>query len=235
MAKAKRTPAPPQLYPVNPREWTLANVVFEASLLADGYPVNAARIKNSKARIDDLLMHDRKSRALASDPEGSCLADERHAYTCWLRRMDELRAQNAALLAAVARLLPTRYAELDAVHRLHYEPVDDRHVVREWRMITAAAVSGPQAPAGDAPGPQAPAATPGEPLKGEAKALALLVQHLDWTDSAIAKAVPCRRQSLYGWPKFKAARQAVKESGKEAMPRGSKSAEGDMEAWGKPV
>jgi hypothetical protein len=36
----------------------------------------------------------------------------------------------------------------------------------------------------------------------EAKALALLVQHPDWTDTRIAKEVPCSRTSLYRWPRY---------------------------------
>ncbi len=76
-----------------------------------------------------------------------------------------------------------------------------------------------------------PNATPTETLTGEAKALALLVQHDGWTDTQIAAAVPCSRQTLYKWPRFKAARAAQK-SGKENLPTGRKDAEtGNLDAW----
>jgi len=68
----------------------------------------------------------------------------------------------------------------------------------------------------------------------EAMALALLVQHPDWTDTEIAEAVPCRRQSLYDWQRFRMARQTLKQTGKKSMPKGSKSADGGVEAWDEP-
>lgn len=77
----------------------------------------------------------------------------------------------------------------------------------------------PEAPAGD------------DPITGEAKALALLVDHPDWTDTKIAKAVPCNRTTLYKWPKFVAARDLVREAGKKEMPQGSKDRDHSVEAW----
>jgi hypothetical protein len=56
------------------------------------------------------------------------------------------------------------------------------------------------------------------------------VEHPDWTDKDIAKAAGCSRQTLYTWPRYKASRGVMKEE-KRKMPRGSKTAEGDVEAW----
>ena len=69
-----------------------------------------------------------------------------------------------------------------------------------------------------------------EELTGEAKALALLVQHPEWTDTAIAEAVPCSRTTLYDWPKYMAAREALRQ-GRGQKPRGTRDADGNLEAW----
>jgi len=69
-------------------------------------------------------------------------------------------------------------------------------------------------------------------LTGEALALAMLVKHPDWSDRKIAKAVSVNRTTLYDWPKFKKAKEALKQ-GKNNLPKGSKNSEtGDIEAWG---
>ena len=47
-------------------------------------------------------------------------------------------------------------------------------------------------------------------LTGEAKALAVLVQHPEWNDKQIAEAAGCSRTSLYRWGKFKAAREVLR-------------------------
>jgi len=66
---------------------------------------------------------------------------------------------------------------------------------------------------------------------GEALALAMLVDHPDWTDTRIALAVGVNRTTLYDWPNFKKAKEALKQ-GKKELPRGSKNGKtGDMEAW----
>jgi hypothetical protein len=71
----------------------------------------------------------------------------------------------------------------------------------------------------------------GVSISGEAKALALLVQHPEWTDSQIAKAVGVNRTTLYEWHKFKAAKKARK-SGRQETPEGSKDGEtGQVESW----
>ncbi|MCI0629275.1 MAG: hypothetical protein L0Y44_01310 [Phycisphaerales bacterium] len=68
-------------------------------------------------------------------------------------------------------------------------------------------------------------------LTGEAQAVALLVQHPEWTDSQIAEAVGCARTSLYRWPKFTISRAAL-EQGRGGIATGRKDAQtGDLEAW----
>ena len=73
-----------------------------------------------------------------------------------------------------------------------------------------------------------------ESTSHEARALALLVEHPDWTDKQIAKHVSCHAKSLYRWPRFVAARQAEKQ-GRNNLPRGTKYPDGDgssrVEAW----
>lgn len=53
-------------------------------------------------------------------------------------------------------------------------------------------------------------AEPEEVLSGEAKAVAILMDHPEWSDSRIAAEVPCHRSTLYTWPKYVAARKAMK-------------------------
>lgn len=68
-------------------------------------------------------------------------------------------------------------------------------------------------------------------LTGEAKALAMLVEHPDWPDTKIAKAVGVNRTTLYDWPNFKKAKEALKQ-GQNDLAKGSKNGEtGNMEAW----
>lgn len=67
-------------------------------------------------------------------------------------------------------------------------------------------------------------------LKGEYKAIALLVAHPDWNNTKIAKEVPCARTTLHTWPRFGKARAALR-AGKEEMPHGSKNEDHDLDAW----
>lgn len=55
-------------------------------------------------------------------------------------------------------------------------------------------------------------------LSGEAKALATLVQHPEWSDKDIADHVGCSRASLYRWTKYRAAREALK-AGRQRLPK----------------
>jgi hypothetical protein len=68
-------------------------------------------------------------------------------------------------------------------------------------------------------------------LTGEARALMFLVGHPGWTDQQIADAVPCSRTTLYDWPLYKAAREALK-TGKGETPHGAKHGKTHQaEAW----
>jgi len=75
-----------------------------------------------------------------------------------------------------------------------------------------------------------PSADDGPEVSKANLALAILADHPEWSDKKIAEEAGCSRTSLYRWPKYRKAREILK-AGKEAIPRGEKSAEGDMEAW----
>ncbi len=64
----------------------------------------------------------------------------------------------------------------------------------------------------------------------EARALAILTDHPEWSDADIAKAAGCSRTTLYRWERFRKAREILR-TGRQLHPRGTKSAEGDIEAW----
>ena len=55
-------------------------------------------------------------------------------------------------------------------------------------------------------------------LRGEEKALAVLVSHPEWTDKKIAEHVGCHRTSLYRWGRYTAAREA-QQSARQERPR----------------
>jgi hypothetical protein len=90
----------------------------------------------------------------------------------------------------------------------------------------------PEAP----PTPDKPPAAPIPPeselatIGKEARALALLTEHPEWTDAKIAQNVPCNRTSLYRFEKYRAARELL-EQGRMKIPHGSKSKEHGVEAW----
>ena len=68
-------------------------------------------------------------------------------------------------------------------------------------------------------------------LTGEPLALAMLVEHPDWSDTKIAKKIGINRTTLYDWSNFKKAKEALKE-GKNHLPKGRKdSKNGNIEAW----
>jgi hypothetical protein len=62
-------------------------------------------------------------------------------------------------------------------------------------------------------------------------ALALLIQHPDWTDKRIAEQVGVNRTTLYEWQEYKAARAAQK-GGKRDLPTGYKDSDRNIEALG---
>jgi hypothetical protein len=68
-------------------------------------------------------------------------------------------------------------------------------------------------------------------LSLESRALAMLVEHPDWSNTRIATALGCSRTSLHRLEKFKAARALVKAQGNAAMPKGEKQANKAMDAW----
>lgn len=53
-----------------------------------------------------------------------------------------------------------------------------------------------------------------EEASKKSRALALLIEHPDWSDTKIAQAVPCSRTTLYSWHEFKMAREAM-ETGRQ--------------------
>lgn len=66
----------------------------------------------------------------------------------------------------------------------------------------------------------------------QSRALAVLAQHPNWTDTKIAEVARIYRTSLYRMNTFVAARELQKKEGRKKMPRGSKDPEtGKIEAW----
>jgi len=117
------------------------------------------------------------------------------------------------------RLQKAAIVLLNMLERLKRQDYGDKGESAELRQIA------------DALAPEGKDAEPdGAALTSEAKALALLVEHPDWTDTKIAKNVPCSRQTLYAWPTYRKAR-GIQESGKDERPHGSKSKDGNLEAW----
>ena len=69
-------------------------------------------------------------------------------------------------------------------------------------------------------------------MPGEARALALLVAHPDWTDVRIAKEAGLNRTTLYKYPMYIASRKLMKTEGKKNLAGGFKDGEtGEVEAW----
>jgi hypothetical protein len=79
-------------------------------------------------------------------------------------------------------------------------------------------------------GDDARSADDAEKASLEARALAMLVDHPDWSDTRIADTLGCNRGSLYRLEKYKAARQQMKLDGTGSTAHGSK-ADGRLEAW----
>jgi len=68
-------------------------------------------------------------------------------------------------------------------------------------------------------------------MTGEARAMAVLIDHPDWTNKKIAKEIGINSRSLSRYKKFKAARDFAKEAGKDVLPKGHRAADGDLEAY----
>jgi hypothetical protein len=69
-------------------------------------------------------------------------------------------------------------------------------------------------------------------IDSEARAIGFLAAHPEWTDKKIADTVGVSRTTLYSpsWSRFQAARAALK-SGKQEKPKGSRDADGNLEAY----
>ncbi len=67
-------------------------------------------------------------------------------------------------------------------------------------------------------------------LSAEARALAVLTEHPDWTNAQIATQVPCHPKSMYRFKKLVAARELLERSRHERA-HGSKGRDGAIEAW----
>jgi len=67
-------------------------------------------------------------------------------------------------------------------------------------------------------------------LSKEARAIAAMVKHPGWSDEKIAEMAGCHPKSLYRMELFMRAK-AMRRGGKNELPRGSKSKEGDVEGW----
>jgi hypothetical protein len=77
-------------------------------------------------------------------------------------------------------------------------------------------------------------ATTSSKRKGPSKvavAIAILSEHPEWKVKDIAAKVPCNVKTLSKSLLFKAARNAIKEAGRSAAPRGQKDRDGNVEAW----
>ena len=79
----------------------------------------------------------------------------------------------------------------------------------------------------------APSESPdtGTKMTGEEKAVAILAMHPHWSNKQIAKASGVHEKRLYKYEHFKKIREIVKETGRDSLPHGFKTEEGDMEAY----
>jgi hypothetical protein len=69
-----------------------------------------------------------------------------------------------------------------------------------------------------------------EHMSGEAKAVAVLITHPDWTNKQIAKAVGCHPKTLNKWNVFRSAR-AILRAGKLDLLKGIKGRDRSLDAW----
>lgn len=126
------------------------------------------------------------------------------------------------LANAVCKQLPELWPTLRLVGsgvRWHDDPAFDWAAgIAELRQIEAAVcrrlADMAEEPAEDPP----KQSSKPDSLSQEEKALAALVAHPEWTDTAIAEHAGCGRTSLYRWPRYVAAREAL-ETGRQDRPR----------------
>ncbi len=130
----------------------------------------------------------------------------------------EPRLLRAALLTTchvAPELLPTLSGgRIEAILRQHAAALG---------VVSETAAGEPDA----APQPQAPESQ----MSGEARALAILTDHPDWTDTRIAREAGLHVKTLYKYSRYKTARGVLKQSGRAGLPRGFRTDDGDIEAY----
>lgn len=153
------------------------------------------------------------------DPEGQD-ATERTGDLAFQRIMEDIASHERSLLRRFGA-----YVETNA--RTHNESPDamqtfacireyarDDWRQRAWDYAAAFLVLAELAGKGkrDGEGPPGVAATPAptSAMSGEAKVLAVLVDHPDWTDTKIAGAAGVHRTTLYTYDRFVKAREQLK-------------------------
>jgi len=70
-----------------------------------------------------------------------------------------------------------------------------------------------------------------ERMSGEARALAVLAKHPEYTHAQVAKAAGLHVKTLYKYQQYMTAREVLKDAGKTGLPRGYKTKAGDIEAF----
>lgn len=68
-------------------------------------------------------------------------------------------------------------------------------------------------------------------MSGEARALAILTDHPEWTDRRIAREAGLHVKTLYKYSRYKTARGVLKQSGRAGLPHGFRTDDGDIEAY----
>lgn len=96
----------------------------------------------------------------------------------------------------------------------------EQQQARALRDIADALARGAQLPPPDAGAGEAPNLDDDAAADPQSRALGLLAAHPDWSDAAIAKAAGVSRTSIYRWPRYVTAREALRSAGRSKMPRG---------------
>jgi hypothetical protein len=68
-------------------------------------------------------------------------------------------------------------------------------------------------------------------MDGRSRAFAVLIEHPEWANKQIAAAAGLHPKTLSRYPDFRAARAMLRKSGKANLPRGYKTADGNIEAY----
>ncbi len=150
------------------------------------------------------------------------------AYATWAQREVVWWWANAERIRQTlknARPVPAMPGPFPASSADHNEGLHAAGLLSRWLVE----LEGPRA-SPPAPSAESPAVPALSTLGKEARALALLMDHPEWTDAEIARNVPCNRTSIYRFGKYMEARELL-EKGRMEKPRGSKSKDGDVEAW----